>query len=151
MPFRFLKTPRLIALAALVAVGAAGCDSNDDPTASSRQAAVAALAGVPSGNANADRAALDQAYQALRTLAKNGPCADGTCEVIPVGEKPCGGTGEWLPYCPTNTDVVALKAAAAEVVRAERAYNERYGLVASDCSVARLPACTARSVGGGAN
>jgi hypothetical protein len=148
MPARFFRTPRLFALAALVAVGgAAGCGS-DDPTSSSREAAVAALAGVPSGNATADRSAIDAAYRAVRELAKNGACANGTCEVIPVGEKPCGGAGEWVPYCPTTTDVPALKAAAAEVVRAERAYNERYGIVASDCSVAKLPACTALPAGG---
>ena len=45
-------------------------------------------------------------------------------------------------------DPAPLRAAAAEVARAERAYNERYGIVASDCSVATLPACAARPLGG---
>ncbi len=145
---RFLRTPRLAVLAAAFAGAAVGACSDDEPTSSARDEAVARLASIPSGDQNADRATLEQVKQTVRDLARGGPCADGSCSVLPLGQKPCGGTAEYVAFCPTNTDVPRIEAAAREVERAERAYNERYNIAFSDCSVAALPACSAQSMGG---
>lgn len=137
---------RSVALAAAIAGPVLlGCSSTET-TATARDAAVARLAGIPSGDRSADRAALDEAMRQMRALAHTEGCADGSCAVIGLGAKPCGGPWEYVAYCPTTTDVARLKAAADEVLRAERAYNERYGITASDCSVAPFPegSCTAK-------
>ena len=148
MSNRFFRTPRLFVLAAAFAGAAVGACSDDAPTSSARDEAVARLASIPSGNQNADRATLEEVKQTVRDLARGGPCPDGTCAVMPLGQKACGGPGEYVAYCPTNTNVARIEAAAREVDRAEKAYNERYNITASDCSVAALPACSAQSVGG---
>jgi hypothetical protein len=146
MASRLFRTPRRVAFAAALAAAALGACSSSDPTASNRDPAVARLASIPSGNEAADRAALDEVMRRMRALANTDGCANGSCEVIGLGRKPCGGAWEYVAYCPTSTDAAQLRAAAAEVERAERAYNERYGIVASDCSVAPLPgnSCVAK-------
>jgi hypothetical protein len=139
MPFRRLRTFRTLAVAGALAAAAAGACSSGEPTAVARDAAVARLASIPSGDQAADRAALDEVMRRMRSLATTTGCANGSCEVIGLGRKPCGGPWEFVAYCPTTTDVVQLRAAAAEVDRAERAFNERYGMMASDCGVAPYP------------
>jgi hypothetical protein len=143
MSFSRFRTTTRLALTALVAGAVAGpllgCSAGE-PTASTRaSAAVARLANIPTGNQPSDRAALDDAMLRVRAIATTSGCGPGGCEVIGLGAKACGGPREYVAYCPTSTDVTQLKAAAAEVQRAERAYNERYNITVSDCSVAPLP------------
>ena len=146
MPFRSLRMIHTLALGAALAATAVGACSAGEPTAAARDAAVARLANIPSGDQAADRAALDDVMRRMRALANTSGCADGTCAVIGLGRKPCGGPWEYVAYCPTTTDVAQLRAAAAEVDRAERAFNERYGTGVSDCSAAPYPStpCAAR-------
>jgi hypothetical protein len=148
MPFRRLRTFRTLAAAAALAATAVGACSAGEPTAAVRDAAVARLANIPTGDQAADRAALDEVMRRMRGLASTTGCADGSCEVIGLGRKPCGGPWEYVAYCPTTTDVVQLRAAANEVDRAERAFNERYGMTVSECSVAPYPSngCAPRPV-----
>ena len=140
MQIQLFRTSRRLAVAAALAGAAlAGCTSAE-PTSAARDATVARLANIPTGDVTADRSALDAAMRDVRALAKTDGCGPGGCQVIGIGRKPCGGPWELVSYCPTSTDVTRLRAAAAEVERAERAYNERYGIMASDCSVPSLPA-----------
>ena len=150
MPFRCLRTFRTLAVGAALAATAVGACSAGEPTAAARDAAVARLANIPTGDQAADRAALDDVMRRMRALANTSGCANGTCEVIGLGRKPCGGPWEYVAYCPATTDVVQLRAAAAEVDRAERAFNERYGIGVSECSVAPYPSgsCAARPAAG---
>ena len=138
---RFRSAPlapaTLAALAMLTLGGALAC-SSQGATAVDRTALVARLAGIPSGNEAADRAALNEVRARARSLASISGCTAATCEVLGLGQKPCGGPWEYVAYCPTTTDGTALRAAAAELGRVERAFNERYGVV-SDCSMVPYP------------
>ena len=141
MSSRCLTIPRALALAASLALSALGACSSGEPTSSTRDGTVVRLANIPSGDRAADRAALDDAIRRARALGTTNGCPGGVCEVVGLGQKPCGGPWEYVAYCPTTDDGARLRAAAAEVLRAERAYNERYGIASADCSVAPLPGC----------
>lgn len=123
----------LIAAAALVAA----CSS--PPTSAGDVVAGLRLDRLPTGDQTADRAALDSAGRAIQALAGSGKCADGACAALAVGAKPCGGPWSYVSYCPTSPDAERLRTLAAELQRAERAYNERYS-VASTCDLATPPA-----------
>jgi hypothetical protein len=146
MRFRSAPLPAatLAAVAMLTLGGALAC-SSQTATSADRSALVARLAGIPSGNEASDRATLDEVRARARALASTTGCTTGTCEVLGLGQKPCGGPWEYVAYCPTTTDGTALRAAATELARVERAFNERYGVV-SDCSVTPYPStpCAAR-------
>jgi hypothetical protein len=141
MPFVFRSTAvsmrRTSALAALTAALVAACAGS--PTGTTARSDLRVIDRVPSGNQSADRAALDSAYRAIRTLAAPGSCADGACTALPLGAKPCGGPWAYVSYCPTSPDAERLRGMAAELARVERAYNERYG-IASTCDVTAAPA-----------
>jgi hypothetical protein len=128
---------RTSTLAALTAVLVAACAGS--PTGTAPRADLRVIDRVPSGNQVADRAALDSAYRAVRAVAAPGACAGGACASLPLGAKPCGGPWAYVSYCPTSPDAERLRAMAAELARAERAYNERYG-VGSTCDVSVAPA-----------
>jgi hypothetical protein len=147
MSFQLFRSTRRAALAAFAGAALAGgamtgCSSSA-PTATARTGEVR-LNNFPSGIRAADQATLDSLKAVARSLAKSGNCPDGSCGVVSLGAKPCGGTWDYVQYCPTTTDVPRLEAVANEVQRAEVLFNERYGL-ASDCMMAQLPACTAKS------
>lgn len=134
------QRPRVAVLAAaLTLAGAAlgACSSTPAATAT-REPGVVRLDNFPSGDKSADQAALDSLKRAARLLAKQDGCADGRCASVGLGAKPCGGPWEYLVYCPTSTDVTRLRAVATEVERAERVFNERYGIM-SDCAVTPEP------------
>lgn len=73
-----------------------------------------------------------------RAIARPGPCQEeGQCRTAEVGSRPCGGPREYLVYCATTTDTVSLFAKLDSLAAAEKAYNEREGLV-STCEF-RMP------------
>lgn len=128
-----MRLARFVPFAALAVAACAGA-----PT-SARPAGLRILDRLPTGDQSADRAALDSAYRVVRSLAAGGTCADGSCAALPVGAKACGGPSSYVSYCPTSPDAARLRAAADEVTRAERAFNERYGVM-STCEVTAPPA-----------
>ena len=101
----------------------------------------------PGGGAQAsDQAALDRLMREARALAHAEGCtAADQCAVLPLGERACGGPEDYVVYCPRSTDVAALKAKAAELARAQKAFNAKYQLV-STCEFRQPP--TATIVGG---
>ena len=147
MRFQSFDSMRRAALAAVagaaLAGGAVTACSSSAPTATAQPGAVR-LNDFPSGNRTIDQSRLDSLKAVARSLAKSANCPDGSCGVVALGAKPCGGPWEYVQFCPTTTDVQRLEAVANEVQRAEVMFTERYGLV-SDCMMAQLPACTARS------
>jgi hypothetical protein len=147
MSFELFRSTRRAALAAFAGAALAGgaltACSSSAPTATARPGEVR-LNNFPSGVRVADQSTLDSLKAVARSLAKSANCPDGSCGVVSLGAKPCGGPWEYVQYCPTTTDVPRLEAVANEVQRAEVLFNERYGL-ASDCMMAQLPACTAKS------
>lgn len=100
-------------------------------------------ADAPSGAASTgsqlgDRAAIDQMKVDAKAIAKTGGCATAAqCAAIGLGERPCGGPSEYIVYCPLTTDTAALRRKVADVARAEREFNQKYGL-ASTCEF-RMP------------
>jgi hypothetical protein len=97
-------------------------------------------AGGPSAgqDAGAGRAAVVSLEREARALAKAEGCEQAAqCRTAPVGSRPCGGPREYLVYCALTTDSAALFRKLAELERAEKAYNERAGLM-STCEF-RMP------------
>ena len=75
-----------------------------------------------------------EAHALVRTAGCN---AASSCRTAPVGSRGCGGPRDYLVYCASSTDTVALLRKLEELERAEKAYNEREGMV-STCEM-RLP------------
>lgn len=129
------------ALVALLATGAAcsGSTTPDTPRFLGRLGALD-LSRFPTGDVADDRATLDRLKQQARSLAGTTGCAaGGECSAIGLGERPCGGPSEYVVFCPRTTDVQALREAVAVVARAERAFNDRYG-IGSTCDYRTPPA-----------
>jgi hypothetical protein len=101
----------------------------------------------PGGGSQAsDQVALDRLMREAKALAHAEGCtAADQCAVLPLGERACGGPEDYVVYCPRSTDVAALKAKAAELARAQKAFNAKYQLV-STCEFRQPP--TATLVGG---
>jgi hypothetical protein len=79
-------------------------------------------------------------------LARADGCQRGDdCRAAPVGDRPCGGPRTYLVYCARTTDSVALYRKLDELARAEKAYNQKQGLV-STCEF-RLPPAVVASGG----
>ena len=104
-----------------------------------------------SDTARADRTAEDRGHiEALereaRALATTTGCdrADA-CRAAPLGWRACGGPRDFVVYCAASTDTAALFAKLRELELAERAYNERAGLM-STCEM-RLPPVVSLSGG----
>lgn len=87
-----------------------------------------------------DKAVIDQLERDARRLAVAEGCTDvGLCRTAPVGVRACGGPRDYVAYCPVTTDSAALFQKLGELARAERAYNERYGIM-STCEFRDAPA-----------
>ncbi len=93
-------------------------------------------------DANVEQGVTAQQIQQLeaeaRALARAEGCTQpGQCRTAPVGDRPCGGPRDFVIYCATGTDTVALFNKLEELRRAEQAYNRAHDLV-STCEL-RLP------------
>jgi hypothetical protein len=81
-----------------------------------------------------------------KAIARADGCgASGQCATMGIGERACGGPSEYVVYCPLTTDTAALRRKVADVARAERAFNQKYG-IASTCEFRMPPAV--ENVGG---
>jgi hypothetical protein len=131
-------------LASLALAFAAACASQ--PAAADDGTAGAPSGSTAPGTQQSDRAAIDRMIGEAKGLAKATGCGpSGQCATIGVGERACGGPSEYIVYCPASTDTAALRRKVADVARAERAFNQKYGL-ASTCEF-RMPP-TVENVGG---
>lgn len=93
----------------------------------------------PVGDQEWDRSIVDQLERDARRLATADGCRDaGSCRTAPVGVKACGGPRDYIVYCATATDSVALFRKLDELARAERAYNLKYGIM-STCELRTPP------------
>jgi hypothetical protein len=73
-----------------------------------------------------------------RALARTDGCSGGAaCRVAPVGWRACGGPRDYVAYCATSTDTVALFTKLDELRRAEEAMNQESGAI-STCEF-RMP------------
>lgn len=132
-----------IRLVLLIALAAGGCgfftsrpaDSTpvDSPTVNlpSRPVYV--------GDREWDRSIIDQMERDARRLAIADGCSDfNDCRAAPIGAKACGGPRDYIVYCAATTDTAALFRKLAELARAEREYNEKYGIM-STCELRTEP------------
>lgn len=93
----------------------------------------------PVGDQEWDKSIIDQLERDARKLANADGCRDaGSCRTAPVGVKACGGPRDYIVYCATATDSVALFRKLDELARAERAYNEKYDIM-STCELRTPP------------
>ena len=145
MPPLLRARPAAVAAALLLSL-ALGCraervtDARDGGPAVGQPSPAPALGQPLSGDLEADGAHLRRLEEHARALAVTTGCGSaGACAAAPVGAKACGGPRYHLPYCPVATDVAALNATLADIVRFERALNERYG-IGSDCAFVGAPA-----------
>lgn len=94
----------------------------------------------PTGGDQAwDRSIIEQLERDARRLANAEGCRDvSACRVAPLGVKACGGPRDYIAYCVTATDTAALFRKLEELARAERAYNEKYGIM-STCEILLRP------------
>lgn len=126
-----------------LAVMVAGCASPAPRPADSSPAQAQPVA-VPSargatGDQEWDKAVVAQLERDARRLATTSGCTDaGGCRTAPIGVKACGGPRDYIAYCVTATDTAALFRKLDELARAERAYNERYGIM-STCEFRDAP------------
>jgi hypothetical protein len=121
----------LVLVLAACATQPAASDVGDSPATS----ATTPVAGTQDGG---DRAAIERLKVDARAIARTTGCGPaGQCASIGLGVRACGGPSEYVVYCPASTDTAALRRKVAEVERAERAFNEKYGL-ASTCEF-RMP------------
>lgn len=134
---------RLSTWCVFLAVVATGCASPaPKPTDSSPvDAPTGALPPVvgATGDQEWDKAVVAQLERDARRLATADGCTDaGACRVAPVGVKACGGPRDYIAYCVTATDTAALFRKLDELARAEREYNQRYGIM-STCEFREAP------------
>lgn len=91
------------------------------------------------GDREWDRSIIDQMERDARRLAVTDGCDDHTaCRAAPIGVKACGGPRDYIAFCAATTDTVALFRKLAELARAEREYNEKYGVM-STCELRTEP------------
>jgi hypothetical protein len=141
----FARRPRLAASVASLALAfAAACASQ--PAASDDGSAGAPSGSAAPGGQQGERAAIDRMIGDAKVIAKVDGCGpSGQCATIGIGERACGGPSEYIVYCPLTTDTAALRRKVADVARAERAFNQKYG-IASTCEFRMPPAV--ENVGG---
>ena len=125
---------------------------NADPNrwpAAVRWLALAALAGLglQACQAQTSAAVLDEAALLARIRGAVGEarCSDNSqCRTLPIGEKPCGGPEQWLPYASATAPAEKLKAWSVELSAAAKRRNETSGM-AGNCRYTPDPgaACVA--------
>jgi len=110
--------------------------------------------GLQACQAQTGKGAVDEAalLARIRGAVGEAKCSDiSQCRTLPIGEKPCGGPEQWLPYAITSTSAEQLKAWSAELAAAAKRRNETSGM-AGNCRYNPDPgvACVAgRCVVGG--
>lgn len=93
---------------------------------------------APSPPVGSDMGQVQQLEAEARALARTTGCSQATqCRTAPVGDRPCGGPRDYLAYCATTTDTVALFRKLDELRRAEQEINRRSGAI-STCEF-RMP------------
>ena len=86
-----------------------------------------------------DKQTVERLEREAKALAKTDGCAnDSQCRAAPVGAKACGGPRYYLSYCAATTDSAALFRKLDELAQAERARNQKEGII-SDCSFVTEP------------
>ena len=112
-----------------------------------RWLALAALAGLGLQACQAQTGAVDEAalLARIRGAVGEAKCSDNSqCRTLAIGEKPCGGPEQWLPYSSATAPVEPLKAWSAELSAAAKRRNASSGM-AGNCSYTPDPgaACVA--------
>ena len=74
-----------------------------------------------------------QALEAeARGLASTDGCSEPVgCRTAPMGERPCGGPRDYLVYCATTTDTIALFRVLEQLRLAEQERNREQGMVST--------------------
>ena len=130
MAFAARLVPRRTAAVLVLLVACAAPPPRSSDSATGPAAPVAAPADDTTRLARLERDA--------RALVRASGCdAASSCRTAPVGWRGCGGPRTYVVYCPASTDTAALMRTLGELERAERAYNEREGVV-STCEM-RMP------------
>ncbi len=110
---------------------APGCQSSQPPAAD-------APGDAPAAAAPGDTPSVQRLEAEARALARTTGCNQAAqCRTAPVGDRPCGGPRDYLAYCATTTDTVALFRKLEELRRAEQEINQRSGAI-STCEF-RMP------------
>ena len=118
-------------------------------------ATVLAGLGLQSCQAQPPAGPLDEAtlLARIRGAVAEAKCSDDRqCRTLPIGEKPCGGPEQWLPYASTSAAADQLRAWAAELSAAAYRRNQSSAM-AGTCQFTPDPgaACVAgRCVAGAA-
>jgi hypothetical protein len=93
---------------------------------------------VPPDSGPDDRPRLVRLEREARALVKTDGCSSvDACRTAPVGWRGCGGPRTYVVYCAATTDTVALFRKLKELETAEKAYNEKSGIL-STCEL-RMP------------
>ena len=130
------RAPRLAALGALLAGVACAPGPSATPADTGDSALPRGGAAPPGAPASIER--VQRLEGEARALVKADGCERAAqCRTAPVGSRPCGGPRDYVVYCALTTDSAALFAKLAELEAAEKAYNERAGLM-STCEF-RMP------------
>ena len=93
----------------------------------------------------------------IRSAVAEARCSDDRqCLTLPIGEKPCGGPEQWLPYASNPASAAQLKAWAAALSSAAKRRNQSSGM-AGTCQFTPDPGavcvagrCVAGAAAGGA-
>lgn len=94
---------------------------------------------LTSGAAEGDQPKIARLEREARAIAKTTGCHSASaCRTAPVGARSCGGPRTYLVYCAATTDTVALFRKLRELETAEKAYNEKSGLM-STCEMRIAP------------
>lgn len=87
-----------------------------------------------------------QLFQRLVRLTDDKQCdSDNQCEVLPVGNKPCGGPEQYMAYSTANTDQKLLQYTQERYSKLKSEQQKRLGMV-STCQILPKPTavCQAR-------
>lgn len=103
------------------------------------------LSGCATATEPAAAPAPAQLRQDLQTLIGEPRCdSDAQCRTVGVGQKACGGPTRYLAWSTQTTDRARLEAAAARLVAADKAANEKSGRV-SNCMAVVDPGAVCRA------
>ena len=135
---------RLIGSVVVFVAGAllVGCVQRAPESARVESAGASAASVVSStfaDSAEGDQPRIPRLEREARAIAKIAGCSSvGACRTAPVGARSCGGPRTYLVYCGASTDTVALFRKLHELEAAEKAYNEKSGLM-STCEMRIAP------------
>lgn len=132
---RWAAKTGLVMLMTLAVLVACGGSKRGEDTAVGKAIPAPAPGPKPGATGDAEVARLEA--QARSMVRATGCGSDGECRSAPVGHRACGGPRDYLVYCRTSTDSVALQRVLAQLESAERSANERSGAM-STCDF-RMP------------